>query len=57
VYLYGRTALTLLFKIEGKLVKLSFNGQESVGYATFGGKQWFSYFYKRTNFNNTFEDV
>ena len=38
VDLYGRVALTILFKMEGKVVKLALDGLAgSVGYASFGG--------------------
>lgn len=35
--LYGRIAMTIVFKKEGQLVKLLVNGLHSVGYASFGG--------------------
>jgi hypothetical protein len=43
--MYGRIALTVVTKIEGQTAELSLNGQESVGYAAFGGRQCFSMHY------------
>ena len=38
VDLYGSINLTLVLRIEGQSVKLSLNGEESIGYASVGGK-------------------
>ena len=36
---YGRITLSVVFKMEGELTNLLLHGEESLGYAIFGGRQ------------------